>query len=138
MCNDKGPAQGSERHHQPTLWRSSMKVIRRLHAWDTPIELGSKQRSSNVFGHASVVVQCSADLGLMGPGVVPASPPVLILMVLGRAAVGAGQVERVLQLAGRPQDVQRVITQLLQGYAKPDTPASMTAISLICLPWQQA
>ena len=64
----------------------------------------------------------------MGPGVVPAAPPVLIFMMLGRATVGAGQVECVLQLAGRPQYVQRVIAQLLQRDAKPDTSSSVIAI----------
>ena len=55
-----------------------------------------------------------ADLGLVWLCVMPPPPSVLVLVVLGRAAVGARQVERVLQLCGWPQDVQRVIAQLLQ------------------------
>ena len=57
---------------------------------------------------------CSADLGLMRPGVVPAPPSVFVLLVLRRPAVGARQVEGVLQLGSWPQDVQGVVAELLQ------------------------
>jgi len=58
-------------------------------------------------------LKCRADLWLVRPCIMPSAPPVLVFMVLRRATVGACQVQRVLQLSGRPQDVQGVIAELL-------------------------